>query len=1080
MRNAFIVNLGIVFLSLFANQTWAQSDIFKFPVLESGIYQLTPEQLSTLGISDISEVTFYGFPGRLPQKLDSSQLDLKEIPALETSEGLFVFLSGPHVIESDENSISYRHHYYTDTLYYLIGRKKDPKRIQTVKLSEGNSENPPTLYQWTAIKGEDSNLLNSGRVWYSKPVSSGNIQSIPIRKNSSTNAPWKIQGVVMGQSIQGGQIHLIENGNEITNVTIPPIPNSTYGIKGIEVPIQEEFIPTTSSISTIEIGFESADPNGTGYFEHLLVGVPFSSENIEPGIYFPESTLPFSNSCSTCQVWEVSDFFNPLDLGNQNLVAGSQLIFFNEESIQQIEEIKAVETTIRSIGNWPELLILTSEDFLPEANKLATHKLSQGIFAEAISIESVYDQFGFGNPDLIAIRNFVAWHFHSGKRLTNLLFLGKGTFDYKGKLGGRPSIVPTYSSRNSLNPLTTFSSDDFFGLLEFGQGEWVESQEGDEMLSIGVGRLPVINRREAELVVNKLIDYESTPSFGKWKRNFTLFADDGDNNIHLRDAESHATTLGEKAQAYFQEKLYLDRFEQIEENGNQRSPKAKEKLLHNLEEGTLFMNFIGHGNETTLTAEEVFRIEDIQNWPNFKNPALWVTATCEFGRYDSPFIRSAAEELLIAEGKGAIGLLTTGRPVFSSVNFRLNQAFIQEVFRKLDGKHQDLGSIFKNTKNASLNGPLNRNFSLLGDPSMKLDYPDFDIRAIEFKNESGEPIESFSPLSEITFSAEIIEPESGSRISNFNGSFEVELQDKPTFIETLGDESSPVEFPEENTILFKGSGEVINGLFEGKLRVPAGISPDLEKGQFRFYAVDSIQSLDAIGGLQVLIGGEPNEEPNDQEGPEIQFKIENLTAAPLIFPKNQLEAQFQFSDPNGIDVSGLILENNLTIRINNQEEEVLNHEFVSLESSYQKGKVDLTLAGLREGLNLIEIKAADLLGNISVKTIEIEVRGSNEIQILNNKIYPNPANEKTTFQVTHNRPGENLVITLEVFDLAGNILFSDSRRWVKVDSKIEPFTWIFLQSQSKIPAKGTYIYKLTLQSEEDNTLDSISGKLIIE
>lgn len=1080
MKNAFKVSFYFLLTLVLDQQAWSQESFFKFPVLESGIYQLSKAQLAELGFNDFSEVAFFGYPGRLPQKLDSSQLTWKEIPAMEAESGLLVFLTGPNVIHPKETGVEYLHHYYSDTLFYLIGKKEDPKRIFSLPGPEGNQNQDLLLYQWTAIKGEETNVLSSGRVWYSKPVSAGAIQSIPIRKSTNIQSPWKIQGNIMAQSLQASQISLIENGNIISSAQLEPIPNSTYGIKGTEATLQGNFEPSTNNLNTIEIGLETSDPNGNGYFEHLLVGVPFSPNNLESGQYFPEDESFFTPNCTTCQVWEVSDFFNPKAFQLQSPVSGKKIFLFEQNSIQTIEQIQSIDNSLLSNGNWPELLIITDDIFLPEGKKLSIHKMSQGILAEAISIQDIYNHFGYGNPDVVAIRNFIAWHFHEGKRLKNVLFLGKGTFDYKSKLGGRPSIVPTYSSRNSLNPLTTFSSDDFFGLLEFGQGEWEESQNGDEPLSIGIGRLPVINRYEAELLVNKIINYESNPSFGRWKRNFSLFADDGDNNIHLRDAESHSTFLKENAPSYFQEKLYLDRFEQISQNQSQRSPEAKEQLLQKLEEGTLFLNFIGHGNETTLTAEEIFRVEDIANWPNFQNLPLWVTATCEFGRHDSPFIRSAAEELLIAEGKGAIGLLTTGRPVFSSVNFRLNQAFIQEVFKKVDGKTQDLGSIYKNTKNASLNGPLNRNFSLLGDPSMKLDYPDFEIEITELKDESGENPASLAPLSEITYSGKIVNQEDGKIVSDFNGNFEIELRDKEALIKTLGDESSPVEFPDEITMLFRGSGKVVNGIFEGKLRIPSGISPELEEGRFRIYAVDSSRQQDASGGQKVFLGGENPQNPEDNEGPDIQVTIENQPNDPFIFPKTQLEATLSFFDLTGIDVSGLFPQNNLTIRINDGDEQILNQKYSSLDGSYQKGLVNYTLTGLKEGVNLLEVKAADLLGNISMQTIQIEVRGSNLIQILDHVVFPNPANQKATFKISHNRPGENLVIRLEVYDMAGNILFSESERWVKVDAEIEAFSWIFLQSQSKIPAKGTYIYKLTLQSEVDNSFDSISGKLIIE
>src|SRR5690606_7776670 len=164
----------------------------------------------------------------------------------------------------------------------------------------------------------------------------------------------------------------------------------------------------------------------------------------------------------------------------------------------------------------------------------------------------------------------------------------------------------------------------------------------------------------------------------------------------------------------------------------QKSPLAKEKFETLMDSSLLMVNYIGHGSETTLMAEELFTVSDLNNWRENAKLPVFITATCEFGRHDSPFIRSGAEELLIAEKKGAIALLTTGRPVFSNINFSLNQAFIKSLLEKEDGHYLSLGEIFKRTKNNSLNGPLNRNFSLLGDPSLKLALPELSVESKGF------------------------------------------------------------------------------------------------------------------------------------------------------------------------------------------------------------------------------------------------------------------------------------------------------------------------------------------------------------
>lgn len=1069
-------------LSLFFGfflQGFSQESFYKFGVTKSGLYRFDADRLNELGISSLDEVAFFGYPGRLPQKLDSGSLSLREIPAKRVNNELLIFLTGPHSLDLIDGELEYRHHYYSDTLYYLIGSRENPKRLESETQVSPQAE-PITLYEWATVKGEDRNILNSGRTWYSEPVSSGSLRSIPFRQSTESSADWLLQGRVMAQSFQSSQVSILESGSSIFQTNISPIPNSLYGIKGVEAAVNASFNPANQEVNTLELAYNSSDNNATAYFEHLLLGVPNESSEIPSGLYFNLSGQSFSHGCNECEVWEVSDFYNPITFQKNGFAQGGKLVFSRSSDLLNIPILSPVESNIRTVGNWPELLIITDQNLLPEAEKLSTHKLGQGLLSEVVTLREIYDAFGYGNKDVVAIRDFIAWHFHEGKRVKNILFLGKGTFDYKGKLGGRPNVVPTYSSRSSLNPLTTYSSDDFYGLIEFGQGEWVESQSGDEKLSIGVGRLPVITRQEADIVVQKIIDYEQNPSFGNWKRSFSLFADDADNNIHLRDAEAHSTYLRKEDSEFFQNKLYLDRYEQIPNGDSQQSPEAKQALREVLTEGTLVVNYIGHGNETTLTAEEVFRVEDIPDFPETFFLPLWVTATCEFGRHDSPFIRSGAEELLTVQGKGAIGLLTTGRPVFSSVNFRLNEAFVREIYKKENGIYQDLGSIFTNTKNNSLNGALNRNFSLLGDPSLRLNYPDLEIEIGEFKDADGNPIENFAPLSEVFYQGKVVNPLSGNDMTTFNGTVEVELRDRAVSIKTLGDESPPIEFPEEAITLFRGKAEVRNGFFEGRFRVPGGIDIEIGKGNIRMYAVDSTSMLDAQGVAQVDVGGEQADNPTDEEGPTIEIQIEGQVLEPFNFPSKQLAAVIFLSDSTGIDISGIDPRKDFTIQINQQTPRVLNKSFLSDGGNYQSGRAGIKIEGLEEGINSIRVSATDLVGNSNEAIFEIRVEGSNRIQILDHIVYPNPADTETIFELTHNRPGENLLIELEVYSLTGSILFSASRRLVEAESRIEGFRWIFLQNQSKIPAKGTYIYKLTLSSEADSSVASESGKLIIE
>lgn len=1074
--------LGLIFC-LITTSGLGQTRVFKFTISKEGIYKMTSSQLAQIGAQNLNQVAIFGYPGMLPQRLDSSQMDLQEIPGLEKDGNLYFFLAGPHQMTRDiHGNSSYLHHQYTDSLSFLIGTKTNPKRIESARLAP-TAPSTARLYRYQTLKEEEENLLNSGRTWYSKPINPNSLKGYNIRAQTDSNAPWSVSGILVGRSNTAAEISLRADNLEIFKSSIIPIIPNTYAVRGREINLNFEFEPEGKKIDRLVISFQTSDPNARSYLDHLSVGIPFSSLDLGEGIYLADPNLTFGLSIKNdLEAWNISDFYQPhaLDFSTGNQSKASKLVVFNPSKTPSLPRISPVNSQIREQNSWPSLLIIAPKPLLSAAMKLKSHKNSLGLSAEVVVLQDIYDAFGYGNPDLNAIRNLIAWQFHKGKTLKNVLILGKGTFDYKKKLGGRPNLVPIYTSRNSLNPLTTFSSDDYFGLIDWGQGEWIENNEGDEHMQIGVGRLPVITVQEALVVVDKIIQYETNPEPGQWKNTITFLADDGDNGIHLRDSEKHASYLLQNHPRLLQTKLYLDRFEQSKIGSAQSSPEAKTKLLEVLQSGTLLLNYIGHGNETTLMAEEVFKVSDIEDWSDQTKLPVWITATCEFGRHDSPFLRSAAEELLIAPKKGAIGLLTTGRPVFSSVNFQLNEAFFRQVFHQVKDKNQDLGTIFKITKNASLNGSLNRSFSLLGDPSMRLASATYQIKLTAIQDAQNlEELGILSPLQEVKYAAEIIHSQTGLVVGDFRGEYEIELRDKPIIVQTLGDESSPMEFGEEPSPIFRGRGMVQNGLINGHIIIPKNINPDIGIGMIRISASNDKQE-DASGIGQILIGGQIDQIPQDTLGPKIKIMVDSKSQAPFLTSATRVVLTVVLEDPSGINISDSKKEQELRVQLNQNPAIWVGQRFVAQNNSFQKGSFEFALDSLEEGQNLVTIEAFDNLGNGSLITVEIEVRGSDRFRILEHKNFPNPAESETHFEFTHNRPGENLTMHLKVLNLNGQILFDRTVRFKRAEAKISGLSWFFLQGKTKYPPKGSYIYTVSLTSEKDNSSTSQSGKIVIK
>ncbi|HSF54171.1 MAG TPA: C25 family cysteine peptidase, partial [Algoriphagus sp.] len=656
MRGKITLWAFLLVLGLFAEFPQTQAQFFQFKIKEQGVYKISADQAAKLGFNRLSEISVFGFPGMLPQKLNPEQLELQEIPALESAGNLYFFLSGPNAVTFSTKELSYSHHLFSDSLSFLIGKKENPLRI-TEKAADPETANPDQIwYSFTSFKEEKNNIINSGREWYSVPIRQSQSLNINLNLQTESDSPWILQGKLMAQSFTTSTMRVLTGNELLGEVSFNPIPNSTYGIKGREENFNWEINPG-NSISQLRFTFQGTGSESAGHLNYFVLGVPFENSILDEGIF--ESNVDGKIALlPNLKTWEISDFFNPQEINSSTGISasGRKWLIFSPEKTPEIKQFKAASLGLRSLTTTPEFLIITSPELLSSANKLRNHKSQMGIETLVVTTDEIYQAFGYGNPDLTSIRNFIAFLFHAEKKLKNVLILGKGTFDYKGKLGGRPNLVPIYSSRESLNPLTTFSSDDYLGLIDFGQGEWEEAREGDELLQIGIGRLPAINFAEANEMVEKIIRYETHPIRTPKSSTVTFLADDADNNIHIRDSESHGRYLAENHPEFLQNKLYLDKFEQEKSGTSQSSPQVKSALQKTLDEGTLILNFVGHGNETTLTAEEIFRVSDLTDWAKQEQLALWVTATCEFGRHDSPFIRSAAEELLLAKEKGAVAL----------------------------------------------------------------------------------------------------------------------------------------------------------------------------------------------------------------------------------------------------------------------------------------------------------------------------------------------------------------------------------------------------------------------------------------
>ena len=212
---------------------------------------------------------------------------------------------------------------------------------------------------------------------------------------------------------------------------------------------------------------------------------------------------------------------------------------------------------------------------------------------------------------------------------------------------------------------------------------------------------------------------------GDWKNNITFMADDGSNadtdkQIHMRQADELAQIVQENYPDFRVNKLYFDAYTKERTGGNASYPDVESNLQKQLRNGLMVLNYTGHGNTTSLSDEHVVTQSAIQQY-NYTYLPLWITATCDFTRFDA-LSTSAGESVFLNEKSGGIALFTTTRTVFSGNNANINRAIINNLFEKDEnGMHLTLGTIIRNAKQA-LSGDDNKlKFLLIGDPAMRGD-----------------------------------------------------------------------------------------------------------------------------------------------------------------------------------------------------------------------------------------------------------------------------------------------------------------------------------------------------------------------
>ncbi|NVN94250.1 MAG: type IX secretion system sortase PorU [Bacteroidetes bacterium] len=1102
-----------------SNQNFANHSVlaignwYKISVENTGVHKITYNDLVSMGINvdSLNPNSFSIFgngSGMLPESnSDFRYDDLQEI-AIKVEDGNDgVFDSIDYILFYGQSSVKwelntsqklFEHqiNYYSNNTYYYI--TTDPtigskKRIQfeTEPIIAAN-KSVDKFNDYAYHHKELTNLAKSGKIWLGEKFNTA-IPSYNFLFNFSNIIPDSnavLKYSLYASSSIGSDFVVNVNGNIKTS-------NISYVSGNLLASNTTDKIifKTANAQITTNISYNHPLSTSNGYLNYLelnvyrylrFAGHQLSFRSIESVGTGNVSQFNIGNSNSLIKIWDVS---NPLNVKLMNTLLNAGNLTF-KATTDSLKEFIAFDTSaflhpqfIGKVANQDlhglsqqDYIIVSHPLFISEANRLATlHRSLNNLKVTVVTPEQIYNEFSSGAQDPIAIRSFLKMFYDRASNDNDLpkylLLFGDGSYNNKAQNGGNTNFIVTYESDNSFDE-GSYVFDDYFGFLDNSESGLMNN----ESIDIGIGRFPVKTLTEAKIVVDKIFRYSSKSdivpnsptiisNFADWKNTVCFVADDQDNNAYLTTSETLSNIIKTNNPVINIDKIYIDAYPQISNSGGARYPDANRALDQRVERGALIMNYVGHGGELGWTHERVLEISDILNWKNTYNMPLFFTATCEFSRFDDPERTSAGELVLLSPNGGGIALLTTSRVTFNSYNEDLCRNFLNRVFKKVNGKYPTLGDLISGSKNDGGNEPTVRNFVLLGDPALRLAYPEYNVVTTEINgtlvNLSNDTINA---MSTITIQG-IITDEANNKISNYNGILYPTIYDKPLIVSSLGNDpdSYPVDFEIPKAILYKGKTSIINGDFKFTFVVPRDIAYYYGYGKISYYAKND--TSDANGFYKnIVVGGIDNNVIPDENGPVIKLYMNDTTFVFGGLTDENPMLLALISDPNGINTVGNGIGHDIVAYFDGNmiNPIILNDYYISDLNRYDKGRVYYPFSNLADGIHTVKVKGWDVFNNSAEGYTEFMVAQSAQIALTNVLSYPNPFYDNTHFIFEHNQPNTNLDVQIQIFDIKGKLV-KTIKNIINTDGyKIDPIEWDGNSDSGAKIGKGLYIYRITV------------------
>ena len=970
--------------SILSNGKWG-----KISVTNTGITQLTEETIRSAGFKDLSKVRIFGYGGAVQEEKFTEETvkfynHLQEVPSVILNGKRLFYAYGPVNWASAGPAVRIRNPYSNYGCYFIIEDGKEPLIISKDEFINSVSTKPAayhSLYEkddfaWfqAGQKLYDSEVIGKEKTYTLKSPEGEKNGTLTIALTTNTSASFEVS---LNDSVLG----------------VISAKRNTYMRAAEKTASFPVYNLNVDNKVTVKVSQHAAGSTERLDFIQITSNSPFPVYDLENTVY---PSAKFMHRIT-----------------NQNLHA--------DKNIDMV------------------IIIPTSQKLKEQAERLAQiHRDLDSMTVKIVPADELYNEFSSGTPSATAYRLYMKMLYDKANGNEEempkyLLLFGDCVWDNRmatpecSKLKVDDYLL-CYESLNSLSEVESYVDDDYFTILDDGEGGDVHN---NDLRDIAVGRITAHTPGEAEIVVTKIENYINNKDAGAWQDEVLFLGDDGNGNMHMRDVDEAAEAVKYQQPELRVKKIMWDAYPIEITSTGFRYPAVTELIHRHIKEGALLVDYSGHGSPSSVSHEMVLVLNDFKNFVNKVMP-MWVTATCDIMPFDG-LMPNIGEEALFNSNGGAIAFYGTTRTVLAYYNKFINKAYVTNVLSVKDGKPMTIGEASRLAKNYLITSGKDKTnnklqYVLLGDPAMRLNRPigKLAIDSINGKVLGGTDEIVLKAGDKVNVSGRVLK--NNETDSLFNGLAEILVRDKELKVECRNNDGlsdKKFVFEDRSQVIFSGADSVRNGQFNFSFVVPMDINYDNGSGLINIFACNNTKNNYSHGVTnEFLVGGTGNTD-NDGIGPSVYCYLNSpsfknggdVNPEPMLFA--------EISDEDGINTTGSGVGHDLQLIIDGKMNlnYVLNDCFRYDFGSYTNGVATFKIPQLPEGKHSLKFRVWDIFNNSTTTELDFNVVNGIAPRCIGLSVTPNPAKEHAKFIIQHDNPGSQVFVRIELFDMSGRKLW---------------------------------------------------------